>query len=240
MKKRTQKRMVRVLLTLLVITLLTGLIAVPFAQAAEYEASYIKKLENISVDYTKYLDTSVMQKLPDTIQADREISVIILLDNATVLDAYGAGNRTMSLKEFALESEEAEDIRADLAEKKAQILKSLDEKGIAYETGADYDTLLSGFELVIKAGDFDITAKSLGEGNGIYVCEEYEVAQTQLVENTVNVYDTGIFKSGESGYDGTGMVVAVLDTGLDSDHLRTVRRSGCGRCLHQRESALRL
>lgn len=218
MKKRTQKRMVRVLLPLLIVTLVTGLVAVPFTQAAEYEASYIKKLENISVDYTKYLDTSVMQKLPENIRDDREISVIVLLDNATVLDAYGAGNRTMSLKEFALESEEAQNIRADIAAEKAQILKTLDEQGIAYETGADYDTLLSGFELVIQAGNFDITAKSLGEGNGIYVCEEYEKAETQLVENTVNVYETGIFKSGDSGYDGTGMVVAVLDTGLDSKH----------------------
>ena len=39
-----------------------------------------------------------------------------------------------------------------------------------------------------------------------------------LAKNTVNVYETGIFKSEGSGYDGSGMVVAVLDTGLDYYH----------------------
>ena len=218
MKNKTQKTIIQVIVLLLIAALLVGVVAVPFAQASEYEASYIERLEGVSVDYTDYLDTSIMQKLPESIQGDREISVIVLLDNATVMDAYEATNKTMSLREFAYDSKEAESIRASIAQEKEQILNTLDEKGVTYSTGADYDTLVSGFELVIKAEDFDITCQSLGEGNGIYVCEEYQVAQTQLVENTVNVYETGIFKSGESGYDGSGMVVAVLDTGLDSKH----------------------
>ncbi|MBR5602530.1 MAG: S8 family serine peptidase, partial [Clostridia bacterium] len=50
------------------------------------------------------------------------------------------------------------------------------------------------------------------------VGEVYLPAETQLVENVVDVYETGIFDSSDFAYDGTGMVVAVLDTGLDYYH----------------------
>jgi len=219
MKNKTLVRITKVsVILLLVAALAAGIIAMPQAQAANYRASYIKRLENIKVDYSDYLDSSVMYQLPDTVRDDQEISVIILTDNATVMDAYEAGNQKTDFKDFALNGKEAAQIRADISEKKEAALKRLDESGIAYKTGADYDTLMAGFEVMIKAGDFKTMTKSLGSGYGVYVSEEYKVAETKLVENTVNVYETGIFKSGESGYDGTGMVVAVLDTGLDSKH----------------------
>ena len=219
MKNKTPFRIVQaVIVLLLVAALLVGIIVMPHVQAADYRASYIERLDGITVDYTDYLDSSVVHQLPENIKDDQEISVIVLLDQATIMDAYEATNKAMSFKDFVLTSSEAEDIRQSIADQKGQILSNLDEQGVAYTTGEDYDTLLSGFELVIQAGDFDVTCQHLGEGNGIYVSEVYEVAETQLVENTVNVYETGIFKSGDSGYDGSGMVVAVLDTGLDSNH----------------------
>ena len=219
MKKKTLMKITQMATVLLIAVALTaGIIAMPQAQEAEYHAAYIERLNNIKVDYSDYLDKSVMQQLPERVRDDQQISVIILTDHANVLDAYEATAKTMSLREFALESDEATRIRRQIASTKEQVLKELDRQGIDYTTGADYDTLLSGFELVIRAGDFEAMSSSLGEGCGVYVCEEYNVAETKLVENTVNVYETGIFKSGESGYDGSGMVVAVLDTGLDSKH----------------------
>ena len=219
MKNKTLNKITKVsVILLLVVALAAGIFAMPQAQAANYRASYIQRLNDIKVDYTDYLDSSVMQKLPENVRDDQEISVIILTDNATVMDAYEAGNQKTDFEDFALSGKEAAQIRADISEKKETVLNSLKDAGVAFETGADYDTLLAGFELVIKAGDFDAVAQSLGKGYGIYVSEEYKVAETKLVENTVNVYETGIFKSGESGYDGSGMVVAVLDTGLDSKH----------------------
>ncbi|MBQ9700481.1 MAG: S8 family serine peptidase, partial [Lachnospiraceae bacterium] len=109
-------------------------------------------------------------------------------------------------------------IEADIEAKKAEILAKLDEKGIEYQVGNSYSRLISGFEVVIKAGDFNATCKSLDDRTGVIVSEVYKVAKTELVENKVNVFDTGIFNSEGSGYDGSGMVVAVLDTGLESNH----------------------
>ena len=46
----------------------------------------------------------------------------------------------------------------------AWILAALDEQNISYTTGAEYTTLLAGFELVIRAGDFGAACKTLDMG----------------------------------------------------------------------------
>ena len=220
MKKKNLKALLRggVALAIAAVTAL-GAVSLPAARAADYRASYINKMENgPKVDLDQYLDSSVMYKLADHISADEEISVIITVDAISLMDAYDASNKTQSFRDFALHSEEAAAIRADIAAEKARILSDLRDKKINFKTGEDYDTVLSGFEILIKAGDFEATCKSLQKGEKAIVGEVYKVAETKLVENTVNVYETGIFNSAGCGYDGTGMVVAVLDTGLDSNH----------------------
>ena len=208
-----------VLAGLMATVLLLGIIAFPAGQAAQYRASYIEKLEGLKrPDLSEYLDNSVMFKLPDSVKDDQVISVIVTVDVENLMDSYAESDQSVSFKDYALDSEAAARINSQIRTEKARILASLTEKGINYTVGEDYNTLISGFEIRIKAGDFDATCKSLGKGEGIIVCEEYHVAETKLVENPVSVYGTGIFDSSKSPYDGSGMVVAVLDTGLDSNH----------------------
>ena len=219
MKRVLRKKIHAIPVILVIAILLFAMLAQPVSQAVSYKASFIREYTgDLKVNYKDFLDSSVMQKLPDTIQPDDEISVIIALDEQNLLDAYEATDKAMSFTQFALESEEAANIISKRDSRKAQILSSLDKAGVAYAAGEEYSAALNGFELVIQAKDFDATCKSLGEGAGIIVGEEYKPAETKLVENDVNVYDTGIFKSEGSGYDGSGMVVAVLDTGLDAKH----------------------
>ena len=183
-----------------------------------FNASFIKELDKLGVDYKDYLDNSVMFELPDNVKDDDEISVIITVDVVNLMDAYEGTDKTMSFSEYVLNSVDAEKVRTDIALEKKEFLDKLDKSGIMYTEGENYDTLLSGFEILIKAGDFKTTCQSLNKGSDIMVGEVYNVAKTQLVENKVNVFETGIFDSSDSGYDGSGMVVAVLDTGLDSAH----------------------
>lgn len=220
MKKRSHTKVTRgVLCALLAAVLLLGMITVPQAQATGYEASYIERMDDaIALDYTEYVDSNVMFELPDTISQDQEISVIITLDVVNLMDAYEGTDKTMSFTEYALYSDDAADIEAQIAGEKAEILTALDDLGISYEVGQDYSALLSGFEILIQASDFQATCKSLGDGAEAVIGEVYQSMETELVENSVNVYSTGIFDSSNSPYDGSGMVVAVLDTGLDSNH----------------------
>ena len=130
------------------------------------------------------------------------------------MDAYKTSAKTMSFGEYALDSAEAAQVRADINAKKAALLARLDEQELTYTVGEEYDTLLAGFELLITASDFGAVCGALEGDADVIVGEVYRTAETKLVENTVNVFDTGIFNSSASGYDGSGMVVAVLDTVL--------------------------
>ena len=220
MKNQTIAKVSRAVLALvLAVTVLSGVMAMPQqAAAATYDASHITRNENLTVNYQDYLNSSVMFALPDTVKDDQEISVIITMDLPTLMESYELTDKSESFTDYALYSQEAAAVSQRILDEKVQILARLDEKEIAYTTGEDYDTLLSGFEILIQASDYALVCQSLGDGEKATVGEEYQAMETQLVENTVNVYETGIFKSGDSGYDGTGMVVAVLDTGLDSNH----------------------
>ena len=218
MENNIFKKVARSALVLLAASMVCSVPIVPkaSAEAPVQENSGIQKLEGLEVDLKQYFDSSKVMPLSSAIGQDQEISVIITVDESALMDAYdGKG----SFRDYALHSSEAQAIRSRIAERKAQILESLDEGAVTYSVGADYGVILPGFELVIRAGDFHTVCGHLGKGEGILVSEVYERAETQLVENTVNVYEgTGIFNSSESGYDGSGMVVAVLDTGLDSNH----------------------
>ena len=211
------KNMIRSVLSMLVMAVMLLGMAAPQAQAAGYEASSITRRDDIAVDYSSYLNSDVLFQLPEGVSAEQEVSVIITVDAPSVLDVYEQTDKTMSLARFS-QTAQAKTIGDRIAEEKAAILSRLDEQGISYTLGNDYSVLVSGFELVLQAGGYEAVCQAMPSGARAVISEEYRRAETQLVENVVNVFDTGIFNSGESPYDGTGMVVAVLDTGLDSSH----------------------
>ena len=179
---------------------------------------------NLITNRDDYLDGSVMYKLPETVKETDEISVIIEVKEASLLEQYPGAASGMSFTQYAL-GEEAAAIRERIASEKRALTATLDEARLDYGLGADYAAVLSGFEVTIKAGDFETLCEALGDNATAIVGEVYKPEETKsegngttLVENTVNVYPTGIFNSSGFAYDGTGTVVAVLDTGLDYYH----------------------
>lgn len=220
MKKNKIAKMLRSSLICLIVAAMTfGYLPAPRGQVSGYQASHVQLLDNApKLDLQDYLDQSVMFQLPSAIKDHENISVIITVDENSLMDSYEATDKTMSFTDYALNSAEADRLRDSIYAQKAKVLTKLDEQGIGYRNGRDYDTLLSGFEIEILAKDFDATCKTLEKGQGIVVSEVYKKTDTQLVENKVTVYNTGIFDTSDCEYDGSGMVVAVLDTGLDSNH----------------------
>ncbi len=215
--KAMKQNTLRLLVILLAVIMIFSALSVTLSTLSA-EDGVFRRNDSIYSEYKSFLDGSVVQKLPSTVKDDDLISVIIRLDQPTLMDAYNKTEKKMSFGAFA-KTEEADSLRAAIAADKAAYLAALSENGVDYTVGADYANLISGFEVLFRAKHFSVATAQLGTGCGLIVGESYQVAETKLVENKVSVYEeTGIFDSSDFRYDGSGMVVAVLDTGLDYTH----------------------
>ena len=191
------------------------------ATANDYSgtASSISKIESLIKNPAEnYYNSSVMYRLPDAIDKNQEISLIIQLPTVTLLDAYNDAKTDESFAEF-VKTDRAYEVMRDIRDDVSNLEFKLSLGGIDYTVGEKYDTLLSGFEIRVIASEFEKVCKTVGDSAKVIISEEYELMKTELVTNKVNIDEkTGIFNSEGFGYDGTGMVIAVLDTGLDYYH----------------------
>ena len=179
------------------------------------DISDLKALFENNID--SYFNTDVVNKLPNELDgSDEMISVIISMDTEPVFDTYNVIGPDSKFSEF-ISTDKAKTRTSYINGLIKEKLSVLDDSNISYTLGEKYNTLLAGFEVEIKAKDFYALNKAL-PNDTLIIGDVYEKQETEVVENYVNVYDTGIFDSSSIEYQGDGVVVAILDTGLDYTH----------------------
>ncbi len=171
----------------------------------------------INLNTERYFDDNVVSKLPDTVAEDEEISVIVTMNSASLVEVYKEKNTSLTLTEFVATTE-AKKLASKAKSEQNQVISLLNKSAISYTLGERYDTVLNGFEVIVKASDFNALEKAVGKNGSLMISETYEPSATEIVTNEVDVYETGIFDSSDLEYQGDGVVVAVLDTGLDYTH----------------------
>ena len=222
-KKRIAKVSSRILMALLAVAMVFTFAASTLGTTVAADTSLFKRNDGIYTNYKSYFDGSVVQALPSTVDENETISVIVKLDTPSLLEAYSKTDKAISFTEY-VNTKEAKKIKSEILSEKEEYLKALTRSGILYETGCDYANVLAGFEVLYKAKNFNKACSYLTKGSVAIVGEEYKMSETKLVENKIDVIEeTGIFDSSDfkvngQKYSGSGMVVAVLDTGLDYTH----------------------
>ena len=219
MKRKGITRIVTVSISVVLLFAMLFSICTSALASSSSSPAYINEYDgNLKTNIEQFFDGNVVQKLPSTVKNTDTVSVIIDMDLPAVMDAYKELGSDMTMAEFAA-TDTAKAIVEKTMESKDELLSGLKVFGVDYKAGANYSTIFSGFELLIKACDFDALCNAVGTKANVIVGEVYKPAESKLVENDVNFYEsTGIFNSSDFKYQGQGMVVAVLDTGLDYTH----------------------
>lgn len=168
-------------------------------------------------DLTRFFDGNVVQQLPDNVSQDAEISVIVELDGDDLMETYEKSNVQTSLSSY-IQSYAGRQQAKTIEKQQDRMVAKLKKAKIDFVAGESYQTIMNAFEITIKARDFQSVSNALGGDVNLILGEEYEKASADVVTNDVDVYGTGIFNSSNCEYQGEGVVVAVLDTGLDYTH----------------------
>ena len=193
----------------------------PYSVPAGKITEVTDKYSGLLYDSSKYSD-SVVRKLSEVAQAQDYLTLIAELDVPALIDA--AGDERVS---DIIGSATYNDTVAAVNKSRSEYLRALKKAGIKYEVKASYDTVIAGVAVRIKTADFARAEEILeGLGGSAMVSEVYYEEETfstkavgSVTVNDVNVdVTTGIFDSSNVDYDGTGTVVAVLDSGFDYTH----------------------
>ncbi len=147
-------------------------------------------------------------------------TVMITLSQDALIDA--AGDTTV---ENYLNTWNGERSRADIKTQQKQFLQALSKKGISYKLEDTYDVLLNAVAVELDT-QYVSAIKEMKGVESVVITSAFAEPQTVdtasvsggVVTNQTEVYETGIYDSSNYYQYGEGMVVAVLDTGLDYTH----------------------
>lgn len=147
---------------------------------------------------------------------DERVRIVIELEDAPLLDSHKV-SQYASVTDFldsnAAQSAERKLERARKAVK-SQLVTKLDDVEVRYE----YTTVFNGLSVEADYADLE-TIQDLPGVKDAYVSQVYQliepVNETKLADSVPSI---GGDISQKTGYTGKGMVVAILDTGLDTSH----------------------
>lgn len=199
-----------------VASILTGSIGLAELQdpASQTQAS---DLENVTGQYslTEAKRDQYNSFVTEASQLSGEGNVIVKLKGDALYDIYAASDAE-DFSAYAA-SGEGERYSARLAGAQEKVMQSMRAQGISYQFKYSYTALTNAFS--VKVAYSDVAAIAAIDGvEDVYYSTTYAVPEVTVSSNDANVYPTGIYDSSDVEYKGEGMVVAILDTGLDYTH----------------------
>lgn len=166
------------------------------------------------------LSGALSMKVEHVYNSEDIVPVIVRLEGESLLERAIA--KGMNVADYVM-SEEGKAQLAAMQQAQEQAIAQFGDKLVS--VGYRYTTLFSGFSCQVKFKEL-AGIESAGVVRKAMIAERYET-QSVVTDNALNAYGTGIYNSSQTGYTGKGIVVAVLDTGLDYTHSAFQRLPDC-------------
>lgn len=227
-----RKNVNRYLAVLLVALMVVGVVPTQPVLAASAKAEENRTIEAMELDGETRLSETIAQ---DETKENKEemapyaedelVTVIVEMEEAPVLDYYGVstystdgGDAGEAVSDF-LTSDEAEELADELIEQQNTVLEKLEEVVEVEEVVDQWTSVVNAVAVKVPYGKLD-QIKNMDGVKRAYVEHVFdrpdEPITTEAGEIAGYSYDmVGIQEAWGKGYTGKGMLVAIMDTGLD-------------------------
>ena len=148
---------------------------------------------------------------------DEIVSVIVELDTDSLLDVRDRVNSAMSMMDFQ-RTQAAKDQLSEIATMEASVKEAIEAEGITPEYIFSYAAIISGFSAEVAYGDID-AIEAVDGVSRVVLCETYypDVMGDATLGEALSAAEVAAY-SNNTDYQGEGMLIGILDTGLDTNH----------------------
>lgn len=168
-------------------------------------------------------DAEIKEKITSFLNPEDSVSVIVELEEKSLLDGVSSSRERKQLLENYLGSESYEKIVSAQKTVKKLIQKTFSSADFA--DSYSYSFVMNGFSLSVPSKYVDEIEKLPGV-KSVTVAERYSLPEEASESESASSSDsrfkynlfTGVPEAQKSGYTGKGLVVAVLDTGFECSH----------------------
>ena len=148
---------------------------------------------------------------------DEMVKVIVQLDADSLLDVRNRTNANMSMLDFQ-QTDAAKAQLKDIANLQLSVMNTMESKGIPSSFTFSYTSVVSGFAAQVPYGKIhDI--KNIDGVEDVVLCQTYytDSMGSATLGQALTAAEVAAY-SNNTQYQGEGMLIGILDTGLDVNH----------------------